>query len=165
MVKIIISLVSVILSFALLRIGYEVEDDYLSIGLQIAGYIVISYPFYMFFKLLIGKIKYDLKRYKTDKIFYTQKGVVYGHVYVGSRPLRNVKCVVKNTDKSLHKWSHKWIGLTDNDGYFEIKFIPDGEYICQFTHTFLNGNDFVIDKEFKIVYGDHKEMILEIKEK
>lgn len=156
---------TILIGGALLRFGYMFKNDWLSIITQGLGYIVVSYPFYLFFKLLVWKIKSDIERYRQDKEFYSQKGIVYGRVYVGNKPLRNVKCNIKNVDGTLHPSSHKWIGVTDSNGYFEVKYIPDGEYLCVFSHTFTNGNTFVINKEFKIIYGEHKEIIIEIEEK
>lgn len=156
---------TILIGGALLRFGYNFENDWLSIFTQSLGYIIISYPFILFFVFLFNKIKNDIKLHQQDKIFYSQKGIVYGRVYVGNKPLRNVKCNIKNVDGTLHPSSHKWIGVTDSNGYFEVKFIPDGEYLCVFSHTFSNGTRFTIPKEFKIIYGEHKEIIIEIEEK
>lgn len=166
MVKQIVKIASsIVIGILLLRFGYNFENDWLSIFTQSLGYIIISYPFILFFGFLFNKIKNDIKLHQQDKIFYSQKGIVYGRVYVGNKPLRNVKCNIKNVDGTLHPSSHKWIGVTDSNGYFEVKYIPDGEYLCVFSHTFTNDNTFVINKEFKIIYGEHKEIIIEIEEK
>ena len=59
--------ISIILGFALLRFGYEFENDNLSIGTQFLGYFFVSYPFYLFFKAFIGQIIYEIKRIRNNK--------------------------------------------------------------------------------------------------
>lgn len=155
-------LASIVISFLFLRFGYMMKNDYLSIGMQIIGYIIIVYPFYVFFSLFIGQIKFDLKERKKDKQFYSQSGGVYGGIYVKGKPLSGVKCVVKNPDGSLNEWSYRWIGLTNKDGYFEVSFVPNGEWVCEFSHTFMNGRSFIITRDFEVKNNEPTHITVDI---
>lgn len=156
---------SIVIGILLMRFGYIVKNDYLSLGMQALGYIIISYPFYLFFKFTFLKIKNDIFRMRIDKKFYSEKGGIYGFVKVGSSPLKTVKCIVKNSDGSNNKWTHRWINVTNELGYYELNYIPNGEYICQFTHTFMNGTYFTVNKEFEIKGSNRVNVNLDIKEK
>lgn len=147
--------ISIILGMALLRFGYTFKNDWLSIITQSLGYIIISYPFYLFFKFLIYKIKSDIERARENKKFYSQTGGIWGFIKVGDDPLNIVKCTVKNEDGSLHKWSHRWINLSDRMGYYEINYIPKGKYKCYFSRTWSNGSSFVIERDVE-VFEDRK---------
>jgi hypothetical protein len=55
---------SIILGFVLLRIGYEAKNDTVSIVVQSLGYISVSYSFILFIKVFIDQIRYDIKNRK-----------------------------------------------------------------------------------------------------
>lgn len=162
--KIILKIVlSIVIGFSLLRFGYEFKNDWLSIITQSLGYIVISYPFILFFKVFINQIKFTIEQKKIDKKFYSQKGVVYGKFTIEEKPLTPTKVVVKNSDGSNHDWTYRWIGYVDKNGYYEVKFLSDGIFICEFSHTFLNGNTLVEKREFKIENGLQVMINIDIK--
>lgn len=154
---------SIIFGMALLRFGYIFKNDWLSIITQALGYIVISYPFILFFKVFINQIKFTIKEKKIDKKFYSQKGIVYGEFTIEGKPLTPTKVVVKNPDGSNHKWTNRWISYVNKNGYYEVKFLSDGIFICEFSHTFLNGNKLVEKREFKIENGSHVMINVDIK--
>lgn len=62
--KIIKIILSIVISFVLLRFGYESENEYTSLILQSLGYVFISYPFFLFFKTFIGLIIHEIKNIK-----------------------------------------------------------------------------------------------------
>ena len=162
--KIILKIVlSIVIGFSLLRFGYEFKNDWLSIITQSLGYIVISYPFILFFKVFINQIKFTIEQKKIDKKFYSQKGVVYGKFTIEGKPLTPTKVVVKNSDGSNHDWTYRWISYVDKNGYYEVKFLSDGIFICEFSHTFLNGNTLVEKREFKIENGLQVMINIDIK--
>jgi hypothetical protein len=154
---------SIVLGMALLKFGYMFKNDWLSIITQALGYLVVSYPFYLFFKLLVWKIKMDIKEYRINKSFYNQKGIVYGHITVDDKPLNIVKCIVKNADGSNNKWTHRWVVHTDKNGFYEVKYIPDGDYICIFSRTFTTGSTMVETLNFSIKNGSKENLNINIK--
>jgi hypothetical protein len=145
--------ISIIVGMAALRFGYMFKNDRLSIITQILGYIIISYPFYLFFKGFILKIVKDVKKLKQEKEFYSNTGALYGIIQVGTDPLSNVKLIIKNTDGSLHKWTHKWIGHSDSDGVYDIRHLEDGEYSCEYSKTFSTGSMMIECFHFEIKEG------------
>ena len=149
---------SLVIGVGLLRFGYMFKNDWLSIITQAFGYIVVSYPFYLFFKILFWKIKMDIKENRINKSFYNQKGVVYGHVTVDEKPLSSVKCIVKNVDGSNNKWTHRWVTHTDKNGIYEVKYIPDGNYSCVFSKTFRNGSEMLETFKFSIKNGSKETL-------
>ena len=48
---------SIVLGFTLLRIGYEAKNDTVSIVVQSLGYVSVSYPFILFIKVFIDQIR------------------------------------------------------------------------------------------------------------
>lgn len=143
-------LLSITIGVLLMKYGYIIENAYISIAMQSLGYVVISYPFYLFFKLLIQKIKYDIERSRENKKFYSYRGGVWGFIRIGDDPLSVVKCIVKNEDGTTHKWTHRWINVSDKMGFYEINYIPKGKYKCYFTHTFMNGQRFIEERDVEI---------------
>tara|TARA_R110000803_G_scaffold113522_4_gene181900 strand:- start:598 stop:801 length:204 start_codon:yes stop_codon:yes gene_type:complete len=57
-------LLSIVVGFTLLRVGFESKNDTTSIVIQSLGYISISYPFLLFFRFFIGKVIHDIKSMK-----------------------------------------------------------------------------------------------------
>lgn len=58
---------SIILGFVLLRIGYEAKNDNVSILVQSLGYISVSYPFILFVKIFVAQVVYEIKQRKQNK--------------------------------------------------------------------------------------------------
>jgi hypothetical protein len=154
---------SIVIGMALLRFGYEFKNDWLSIITQSLGYVVISYPFFIFFKIVIWKIKEDIKQHKINKQFYSQKGTVYGMITVDKKPLSGVKFIVKNQDGSNHKWTHKWVGYSHQNGYFNVKFLPDGMYMCEYAKVFATGSSMLENFTFEVKDGNQVLHNIEIK--
>lgn len=154
---------SIILGISFLRFGYNFKNDWLSIITQAIGYVIISYPFYLFFKALFFQIKYDINRKRLDKKFYSQKGKIYGNITLGEMPLSLVKCVVRNEDGTNNKWTHRWISHSGEDGYYEVKFLTDGTYSCNFSYKFYSGTIFEKNVTFKIEGQNSVEINLNLK--
>lgn len=152
-----------IMGVLLIRTSNIIKYNNLTWVFGLFGYIFILYPFYLFFRMLFTQIKFDAIRYRKIKKFYKQRGILYGNVYVGDQPLKNIKCIVKNLDGTLHKSSHKWVGVTDKNGFYEVRFLPAGEFCCEFTYITLDGNKVVKTSNFKINHQSQTLLNIEIK--
>lgn len=148
--KIIKILLSIVVGVYLMRFGYKFKNDYLSLITQALGYVVISYPFILFFKAFFSHIRYSLIRFREQKEFTSIKGTLYGRVTIGLKGVSGVNCFVKNIDGSHTKYSNQLYVVTNKSGEYKIEHIPSGKYVIEFSKVFHSGSVMREQRKFEI---------------
>lgn len=157
-------LLSIVVGVLLMKLGYIFENDYLSIITQAIGYIVVSYPFILFFKVFINQVKQTIFDFKKNKAFKNIKGAVEGRITVGLKPLSFVDCVVRNSDGANNEYTKQWYVMSDKNGNYRIEHIPSGKYLIEFTKVFYNGSSMIQQRNFEIKNDETVKVDLKIVE-
>lgn len=101
-----------------------------------------------------------VSKYLKDREYYEATGAILGKVTLDGRPIESVFCNIKESDGNQSKWSKQWISYTRSDGYYEIKNIIDGKYICEYTYIFKSGR--VLNEQLYFEISDGLPVILNL---
>ncbi len=114
--------------------------------------IILTFLVLIMFMLSI-KANNVISKYLKDREYYEATGAVLGNVTIECRPIGSVSCIIKDSDGSQSEWPKRWISYTRPDGYYEIKNIIDGKYICEYTYIFKSGRILNEQLHFEISNG------------
>jgi hypothetical protein len=140
-----------ILSFLLTAITLKLFGD--------IGWVFMIYPCYIVIMgIIYGFIINPLRDYRNKNKYLSHTGVLEGRVTHKGEPIRFIKVVVQhpsNTDDSNKYNLSNYYTLTDDNGYFRIPHIYNGNFKCV---TLSNGYK-PFEADFTISNSNNKVLL------